>query len=207
MGSVMFDITMSLDGFVTAPEDRAGRGLGVDGEVLHYWVFGGPWKYEDYERDGECLKPDPERLDPVDRDVLGEGAHAGAVIVGRRMYDMTDGWGGRNPFGVPCVVVTHRVAEQPDPSAGFVFVDGVVAAFERAHQIAGDKPIGLGGGASVAQQALRAGLVDEIQVHIAPVILGEGRTLFGALGDRVRLECTRVLDSPYATHIRYRVLR
>ncbi len=207
MGSVMLDITMSLDGFVTAPDDRPGRGLGVDGEVLHYWVFGGPWKYEDYERDGEGLKPDAVQLDPADRAVLDEGAHAGAIVVGRRMYDMTDGWGGRNPFGVPCLVVTHRVEDQPDPSAGFVFVDGVEAAIERARELAGGKPIGLGGGASVARQALRAGLVDEIQIHIAPVILGEGRTLFGVLGERVRLERTRVLDSPYATHLRYRVLR
>lgn len=132
---------------------------------------------------------------------------AGAAVVGRRMYDVTDGWGGTSPFGVPCIVVTHRVDEQPDPASGFEFVEGVGSAVERARQIAGDKPVGIGGGASIAQQALQAGLVDELQLHVAPVVLGAGRTLFGELGTRLQLERTRVLESPYATHIKYRIVR
>jgi dihydrofolate reductase len=123
------------------------------------------------------------------------------------MYDIADGWGGKSPFGRPCVVVTHRVADQPDPPSDFEFVDGGEAAVDRARRIAGDLPAYIGGGASIAQQALRAGLVDEIQIHVAPVLLGAGRPLFGELGTRRRLERTRVLDSPFATHIVYRVLK
>jgi dihydrofolate reductase len=198
MATVGLDITMSLDGFVTAPNDDGSRGLGEDGEVLHYWVFGGPWKYG---------HQDAPASTGVDQQVLDEMTTAGAAVVGRRMYDITDGWGGQTPFGVPVVVVTHRVADQPDPASGFEFVDGVEQAVDRARELAGDKIVGIGGGASICQQALRAGLVDELQIHIAPVILGAGRTLFGELGTRLQLERTRVLDSPYATHIRYRVVR
>jgi dihydrofolate reductase len=143
----------------------------------------------------------------VDRQVLDELMQGGAAVVGRRMYDVTDGWGGSSPFGVPCIVVTHRVDDQPDPASGFEFVDGVEAAVDRARQIAGDKPVGIGGGASIAQQALQAGLVDDLQIHIAPVILGAGRALFGELATRLKLERTRVLESPYATHIKFRVVQ
>jgi dihydrofolate reductase len=200
MSQVVLDITMSLDGFVTAPNDGPGRGLGDDGECLHYWVFGGPWTY------GEPQQERPGATG-VDREVLDELMAAGAAVVGRRMYDVTDGWGGTSPFGVPCVVVTHRVGDQPEPASGFEFVDGIEAAVDRARQIAGDRPVGIGGGASIAQQALQAELVDELQIHIAPVILGAGRPLFGELGTRLRLERTRVLDSPFATHIKFRVLK
>jgi dihydrofolate reductase len=200
MSQVVLDITMSLDGFVTAPNDGPGRGLGDDGECLHYWVFGGPWTY------GESQRERPGATG-VDREVLDELMAAGAAVVGRRMYDVTDGWGGTSPFGVPCVVVTHRVGDQPEPASGFEFVDGIEAAVDRARQIAGDRPVGIGGGAGIAQQALQAELVDELQIHIAPVILGAGRPLFGELGTRLRLERTRVLDSPLATHIKFRVLK
>ena len=121
------------------------------------------------------------------------------------MYDITNGWGGRSPFG-PCVVVSHRVDEQPDPASGFEFVDGVGPAIARAREIAGDKDVNVGGGASVVQQALRAGLVDELHLHIAPVILGAGRPLFGDLGIRFNLERVRILESAYATHVNYRIV-
>ncbi|TMK78697.1 MAG: hypothetical protein E6G45_05915 [Actinobacteria bacterium] len=124
----------------------------------------------------------------------------------RRRDDVTDGWGGKSPFGVPCIVVTHRVGDQPEAASGFEFVDGIEAAVDRARQIAGDRRVGIGGGASIAQQALQAELVDELQIHIAPVILGAGRPLFGELGTRVQLGRTRVLESPFATHIKFRVL-
>jgi len=101
--------------------------------------------------------------------------------------------------------VTHRVEDQPDPASGFEFVDGVEAAIDRAREIAGAKDVVIGGGASIAQQALRAGLVDELQLHIAPVILGAGRTLFGQLGVRLHLERIRIRVSPYATHIDFRI--
>jgi len=200
MSQVVLDITMSLDGFVTAPDDGPGRGLGDGGECLHYWVFGGPWTYEE-------AHPERPGATGVDREVIDELMEAGAAVVGRRMYDVTNGWGGKSPFGVPCIVVTHRVGDQPEPASGFEFVDGIEAAVERARQIAGDRQVGIGGGASIAQQALQAELVDELQIHIAPVILGAGRPLFGELGRRLQLERTRVLDSPFATHIKFRVLK
>jgi dihydrofolate reductase len=197
MGHVVLDITMSLDGFVTAPNDGPSAGLGENGEVLHYWVFGGPWTYD---------APHTPAQTGADKQVLDEVAQAGAAVMGRRTYDIVDGWGGTPPLGIPCVVVTHRVNDAPDPATGFVFVNGIESAVERAQQIAGDKDVYVGGGASVAQQALQARLVETLNIHVAPVILGAGRQLFGELGSRLRLECTRVLDSPYATHIQYRVL-
>jgi dihydrofolate reductase len=122
------------------------------------------------------------------------------------MYDITDGWGGSPPFDMPCVVVTHRVSEPPK-SAMFTFVDGIAPAVAAAHELAGGKDIYLGGGASICQQALQAGLVDRVNIHVAPVILGAGRPLFGELGTRLHLEHVRTLDSPYATHLSYRVVR
>ena len=96
---------------------------------------------------------------------------------------------------------------QPDPALLFEFVDGVEAAVDRARQVAGSGAVYVGGGASIIQQVLRAGLADDLQIHVAPVILGAGRTLFGELGVRLHLKPTRVLDSPFATHIKYRVVK
>jgi dihydrofolate reductase len=171
MGQIVLDI-MSLDGFVTAPNDRPGRGLGDDGEILHYWGFGRRWTYENQEE----VTREVGASSGVDQLVIDEMMEAGAAVVGRRMYDITDGWGGSSPFGA-CVVVTHRVVDQPDPLSGFEFVDGIDEAVQRARQIAGDQPVAIGGGATITQQALRAGLVDELQIHVAPVILGGGRPL------------------------------
>jgi dihydrofolate reductase len=199
MSQVVLDITMSLDGFVAAPNDESGGGLGENGEVLHYWVFGGPWTY-DSMRDFEPVG--------VDRQALEEATNNnGAAVVGRRMYDITGGWGGSPPFGIPTIVVTHRVDEAPDPATKFEFVDGVEAAITRGKQIAGELDVNIGGGASIAQQALASGLVDRLNIHVAPVILGGGRPLFGELGTRLQLEHTRTLESPYATHLSYRVIR
>jgi dihydrofolate reductase len=197
MAEVILDITMSLDGFVTGPNDGPTAGLGEGGEVLHYWVFGGPWTHDS-----------PRAMEPVgvDRQVLDEATTLnGAAVVGRRMYDITNGWGGKTPFGFPMMVVTHRVEDQPEPSSGFEFVNGVEAAVARAQEIAGDKSVTIGGGASIAQQALVAGLVTQINLHVAPVLLGAGRPLFAGLGERLSLEHVRTLDSPYATHLTYRV--
>ncbi|HXZ83417.1 MAG TPA: dihydrofolate reductase family protein [Acidimicrobiales bacterium] len=202
MGQVAVDITMSLDGFVTAPNDRLGCGLGDAGEVLHYWVFGREWSYENREGLDRRLGTSSG----VDKEVLEEAmGTAGAVVVGRRMYDVTGGWGGRSPFG-PCIVVTHRPEDQPDPASGFQFIVGVTAAVARAREISAERPVVIGGGASIVQQALKAELVDELQIHIAPVILGAGRPLFGELGRRVRLERLRVIDSRFATHVKYGIV-
>jgi dihydrofolate reductase len=198
MGDVVLDITMSIDGFVAGPNDGpVGGGLGEGGEVLHYWVFGGPWTYDE-----------PREMAPVgvDKQLLDEAGSAGASVVGRRMYDITNGWGGNPPFDLPMVVVTHRVDDTP-ASTKFEFVTGIESAVAKAQKLAGDKRVYVGGGASIAQQALQAGLVDGINLHVAPVLLGAGRSLFGELGARLQLECTRAVESPYATHLSYRVVR
>jgi dihydrofolate reductase len=197
MTKVLAGITTSVDGYITGPNDGPGKGLGEGGERLHYWVFGGPWTYD---------RRTNREATGVDKQVLADAMQTGeASVVGRRMYDVAGGWDGSSPFG-PCIVVTHRVGERPDPASGFEFVSGVEAAIGRAREIAGDRYVVIGGGASIAQQALQAGLVDELHLHVAPVILGAGRTLFGQLGVRLHLERSRIRESAYATHIDFHIL-
>jgi dihydrofolate reductase len=205
MGKVVADITMSLDGFVTGPDDGPGRGLGENGEQRHNWVMGGPWRYDDG-------KP---RFAPLetDRKVLQEAMGSiGAGIIGRRMFDVTGGWGGNPPGGKDAryFVLTHTVPpEWTGPDSPFTFVTtGIEDALAQARVVAGSKDVGIGGGADVIQQYLAAGLVDELRLHLAPVLLGAGRRLFENLGDQViELERTRVIESPYATHLDFSVRR
>jgi dihydrofolate reductase len=199
MTKVAAGITTSLDGYITGPNDGPGRGLGEGGERLHYWVFGGPWSYEEEPR-GEATGADKEFLD-------GVMARAGAVVIGRNMYEAAEAWGGRNPFGVPLFVVTHRPEEAPPPDTGFTFVNGLDEAIARARQAAGTKDVGIGGGADVIRQALRAGQVEELSISIAPVVLGGGKRLFEEFEESVSLEHLGLLQSPFATHITYRVVR
>jgi dihydrofolate reductase len=199
MPNVILDISMSLDGFVTGPGDEIGRELGHGGEALHYWIFGGPWHY-----DGPL-----GTASGVDREVLGElFSSMGAIVIGRRMYDIVRGWGDDPPFGVPCFVLTHRgQADIVKGDTTFTFVtDGIESAVEQAAAVAGGKDVSLGGGASIAQQALAAGLVDELQIHLAPVLLGSGTRLFDHI-PATSLSIVRVLDSPLATHVKYRLTR
>jgi dihydrofolate reductase len=136
-------------------------------------------------------------------------AESGAFIFGRRTYEIANGWGGRHPVnGAPTFVLTHHPpAEFPRGPSNLTFVtDGIESAICQASAAAGDKDIKLGG-ASPGQQALAAGLCDEILVHIAPYLLGGGVRLFGALPDGIRLEKLSVSDGPFATHVRYRVVR
>ena len=198
MTKVAAQITTSLDGYIVGPNDGPGRGLGEGGERLHYWVFGGPWSYDEGPS-GEATGSDKQFLD--------EGmARAGAVVVGRNMYEAADAWGGHNPFGVPCFVVTHRPSDEP-ADAGFTFVNGLDEAIARAREVAGGKDVGIGGGADVIRQALRAGQVEELTISIAPVVLGGGKRLFGGFDETVSLEHLNLLQSPFATHISYRVVR
>jgi dihydrofolate reductase len=205
VGKLVADITMSLDGFITGPDDAPGRGLGERGEALHNWVMGGPWRYDDPAR----------RFAPaeVDRGVLQEAMGSiGAGIIGRRMFDVTGGWGGNPPGGRDAryFVLTHSAPREWDrPDSPFTFVtDGIDSALAQAQAVARDKDVGIGGGANVIQQYLAAGLVDELRLHLAPVLLGAGRLLFDHLGNRtIELEPTRVVESPYATHLFYTVRR
>jgi dihydrofolate reductase len=197
--TVAAGITTSLDGYVTGPNDGPERGLGEGGERLHYWVFGGPWSY-DAEPTGEATG--------VDKQFLEEGvARCGAIIGGRNTYEAAGHWGGKNPFGVPFFILTHHPEEAPTDSAGFTFVNGLDEALVRARDAAGEKDVFVMGGADVIRQALRAGYVEELSISIAPLVLGDGKRLFDGFDDDLTLEHVRVLQSPFATHISYRVAR
>lgn len=183
MAKVLLDMVISLDGLVSGPG-------GADGG-LHDWYF-----------------------DPSDasRPVVDElVATSGALLLGRGAYFAGDDAGGwdETPYQVPHVVVTHR---PPDPAptgpVEFVFVTGgIEAAVERAKEAAGDRWVALGGGADVARQCLDAGLVDEVQLHVVPVLLGDGLRLFDRSERSWSLTRTRVVDAPNVTHLRYRVDR
>jgi dihydrofolate reductase len=198
MQEIVAGITTSLDGFITGPNDGPGRGLGEGGERLHYWVFGGPWTYDDATRGG-ATGADKEYLDAAHE-------RMGAVIGGRNTYESAEAWGGQNPFGVPFFILTHRTHDAP-ADGGFTFVGGLGEALDRARVAAGDKDVSVMGGADVIRQALRAGVVDEVTISIAPLVLGEGKRLFEGFHEPLTLEHAGVRRSPWATHITYRVVR
>ena len=196
MTKVLSGITMSVDGYVAGPNDGPGKGLGEGGERLHYWVFGGPWTY-DAEPSGEAAGEDAEWLKQA-------MSKLGAVVGGRWTYEAADHWGGQNPWDRPFFIVTHRPEEEP-PGKGFRFVSGVEEAVEQARKAAGDKDVHVMGGADVIRQALEAGLVDELTIIIAPVVLGSGKRLFEGFTRSLELEHLGVRQSPFATFIDYRV--
>ena len=212
MAKVKLDITMSLDGFVAGPDRTIEQPLGERGGLLHEWVYGlASWRAPHGLEGGETN---------VDSEVLDESmANNGAVVMGRRMFSGGHGawevdprahgwWGDEPPFGVPVFVLTHHEREPLVMQGGttFTFVtDGVEAAVEQARAAAGDRDVTIGGGASVAQQALAAGLLDELQVHIAPLLLGGGVRLFeGFDAGQVALEQTRVVEGQNVAHLTYR---
>jgi dihydrofolate reductase len=213
MSKVYVDISMSLDGYVAGPDADMANPLGVGGEGLHEWIVVlQSWRASHGHEGGERSADDV---------VVQEGLAAqGAVVMGRKMFSggsgpweqdpNADGWWGEEPpFKVPVFVVTHH-AREPKPLPGglaFTFVtDGVEAAVAQARAAAGEKDVLIAGGAAVAQQALTAGLVDEVQVHVAPVLLGGGVRLFDNLGPEVKVEPLRVVEPPNVTHLRYRVV-
>jgi dihydrofolate reductase len=187
MGNVVIDMSMSLDGFIAAPNDNPEQGLGEDGMRLHNWAFDDPAVFER---------------------VYGKHVEeTGAVIMGRRSYDNSiREWGGKGPLGdVPCFVVTHRPLDGADP-VFTVVTGGIESALAKAREVAGHKRIGLMG-ANLDQQFLAAGLVDEIRIHLVNVLLGGGRPLFGGLPQRIELEQTGLSETDGVTHVEYRVVR
>jgi dihydrofolate reductase len=216
MAKLRLDISMSLDGFVAGPNPTLDEPLGAGGEQLHEWVVAvAAWRETHGKSGGETN---------IDNDVVREAIQsAGATVMGRRMFSGGQGpweddpradgwWGDEPPFHHPVFVLTHH-AREPLPKEGgttFTFVtDGIESALEQGRAAAGDKDVAVGGGADAAQQYLKAGLLDELQLHVVPVLLGDGVRLLEHVGDAPgRLELTRVLESPTGvTHQRYRVVR
>ena len=187
-----------MDGYVAGPDDGPGKGLGEGGERLHYWAFGGPWTYEGGPR-GEPAAEDAAWLAEM-------VSSAGAIVGGRWTYEAARHWGDENPWGLPFFIVTHRPEEEP-PGGAFTFVAGVEEAIARAKEAAGGKNVHVLGGADVIRRALGAGLVDELTIVVAPVVLGGGKRLFEGFTSSLDLEHLGVRQSQYATFVDYRVKR
>ncbi len=196
MTKVTASITTSLDGYITGPNDGPEKGLGEGGERLHYWVFGGPWSYDD-EPKGE---PTGEAAEFLEQTM----ARVGAVVIGRKMYEAARHWGDENPFGMPLFVVTHRPDDDHNADA-FTFVGGFEEAVERAKDAAGAKDVAIGGGADVIRQGLDAGIVEELAIIVAPVVLGGGKALFDGFARSVDLEQAGTRQTEWATFLEYRV--
>jgi dihydrofolate reductase len=212
MPNVIVALSMSLDGFIAGTNDGPELPLGDGGMRLFDWYFDGDTPIRHYEEAaGQGVPVPPFRLSSGSAAVFEELVRSGgAVVTGRRTYDIANAWEGNGPVpGVPLFVVTHRIPRDvPTGTSRYTFVtDGVESAIAQAKAAAGDKDVSLMGSA-VPQQALRAGLLDEIQVHLIPVLLGGGVRLFDHLGaERVQLEVVRVVDAPGVTHLRYRVVK
>ena len=192
MGKVIYDISMSLDGFITAANVRPEAGLGDGGERLHEWAF--------------------NSSDPRNRELLAKGASLGAIISGRHNYDLAvPYWQADGPTGdarVPTVVVSHSVPKDITNGGVYSFADGIEAALEKAQKAAGDKDVAIMGGGNIAAQFFKLGLVDEISIHLVPVLFGSGIRLFEHLGsEHVQLETTEVTETKEAIHLRFRIIK
>jgi dihydrofolate reductase len=209
MTQTTVDLSMSLDGFVAGPDQTLEEPLGRGGLLLHVWVFGlATWRAQHGLEGGEG--------GPDDDLIAANLAATGAVVMGRRMWSGGEGpweddpnadgwWGDSPPFDVPVFVVTHhaRPAETKSGTRITFVMDGIEAALAEARTAAGDRDATIMGGAAVVQESLRAGLVDELRLHVVPVLLGDGVRLFDGVDRRLRL--AGVVDSPSVTHLTYRV--
>jgi dihydrofolate reductase len=197
MGKVTFDISMSLDGFITGPNESVDR--------LHEWLYGlASWREPHDLEGGEANR---------DSDVLAEAFKAtGAFVMGRGLFDVgEEPWGDNPPFHMHVFVVTHNARETLVKEGGTTFtfvIDGVESALNQARAAAGNKDVMVVGGADIIQQLISAGLVDEFQIHLVPVLLGDGIRLFDHLSTGpIELESTRVVASPSVTHLKFRIAK
>ncbi len=204
MGKVRTGHSMSLDGFIAGPNDGPEAPMGDGGERLLAWYSGG---------DTEYGLPGTEmvfRVSPQTAELLRETRETtGALVTGRRTFDLTNGWGGGHPLGVPVFVVTHEVPQEwVHEGSPFTFVtDGFESAVDRAKAVAGDKDVGVVGARTV-QQCIRAGLLDEIHVDLVPILLGDGVRLFDHLGaEPTELQSTGVIEGAGVTHLTFRVVK
>ena len=205
MGTVHASLGMSLDGFVAGPNAGPNNPLGDGGMRIHRWVYDLEGWRERQSLQGGKTNPDDE----ISRETYDR---TGAFVMGRRMFDEGEvGWPDPPPFRAPVFVLTKRAREPWVRQGGttFTFVtDGVESALEQARAAAGEKDVLVSGGANTLGQFVEAGLLDELQIHLAPVLLGEGVRLFEGIDpENVELERTRVIDSPRVTHLRYRVVK
>ena len=213
MARLRLDISISLDGYIAGPNQSEEHPLGVGGEQLHEWVFPlAAWRGPHGREGGEVN---------ASSEVVEESLeNIGATVMGRNMFgggpgpwgaDPWDGWWGEDPpFHTPVFVLTHHAREPLVKQGGTTFhfvTDGIESALAQAREAAGGKDVSLGGGADVAQQYLAAGLIDELGLHVAPVMLYDGTRLFDNLaGADVKLEPVRVVEAPGVVHLKYRVV-
>jgi len=207
MSRLKLNITMSIDGYVAGPDQSLERPLGVGGEELHGWLVPLRAFRESHGEEGGEVNAST----PFAEDIL---AGAGATIMGRNMFGGGPGpwdvswkgwWGDDPPYHNPVFILTSHARESVEMQGGTTYhfvTDGIESALERARAAAGEKDVSLAGGASVAQQYLAAGLLDEIVVSVVPILLGGGARLFEKLGD-VKLEQVESVEAPGVTHIRY----
>jgi dihydrofolate reductase len=203
MGKVVFNMTISLDGFVAGPNDGPENGLGDGGAPLFNWYFSGDTEIP--ISDGNMVL----KVSAPSAEILKEAFEThGAGVWGRRTFDIAGAWGGHPP-GSPCFIVTHNVPQEwVYEGSPFTFVtDGVESAIRQAREVAGDKDVVVCT-ASILQQCLNAGLMDEIHLDVAPLLLGKGVRLFDHLNiEPVKLESIRVLAAPGVTHLGFRVVK
>jgi dihydrofolate reductase len=205
------DISMSLDGYVAGPNQSVANPLGEGGEQLHEWAVALRSFRSLHGKEGGATGPDD--------DIAAEHFHnIGATIMGRHMFGggigpwpdpPWNGWWGENPpFHMPVFVVTHHDRKPLEMQGGTIFyfvTEGIQAALEKARSSAGDKDVAIGGGADVAQQYVKARLIDEMQIHVVPVLLGGGARLFENMdGQQTAYECVRLVNSPTVSHYKYR---
>ena len=211
MSILKFNITMSLDGYAAGPNQSAAHPLGAGGEKLHEWAFATRTFRAVHGMEGGATGPDD--------DIAAEYfQNIGATIMGRHMFGGGDGpwgdnpwngwWGEDPPFRMPVFVLTHQARNPLEMKGGTTFhfvTDGIEATLDRAKEASRGKDVTLGGGANVAQQYLKAGLIDEMEIHVVPVLLGSGTRLFDNTdGQQTDYECIRVVSSPTVSHYKYR---
>jgi dihydrofolate reductase len=208
------NLAMSLDGYVAGPEQGAENPLGKGGMELHQWMFELAAFQDAHDGEGGIVNASSTVVEEMQQNV-------GAVIMGRNMFGPIRGpwqdeswrgwWGEDPPFHTPVFVLTHHAREPIEMQGGTTFhfvTDGIESAYTQARAAAGGTDITLAGGASTVQQAIRAGLLDELQINLVPILLGGGERLLDGLGGApVGFELTRVMEAPGVTHLRYRMTR
>ena len=213
MSKVRFQLAVSLDGFVAGPHQSEENPLGVGGEALHEWILGLKAWREMHGKEGGEVNASNAVIEEVQSNV-------GATVMGRNMFGGRPGpwseekpwtgwWGDNPPFHTPVFVLTHHPREPLEMQGGTTFhfvTDGIASALEQAKQAARGHDVLLGGGANVVQQYLAAGLVDEFELHVVPILLGGGERLLENVGD-LKLEQVRAIEGLGVTHIKYRVVK